>query len=101
MAMSVRQGDYTIGALARRSGVPVKTIRYYSDEELLPPARITEAGYRLYREADLNRLATIRTLKAAGFDLATIRRLLAGELDATRAIRLQVDALRAQERQAR
>lgn len=93
--------EFTIGALARRSGVPVKTIRFYAEEGLLPPARVTDAGYRLFREEDLVRLATIRTLRAAGFDLATIRRLLAGELDATRVARLQVDALRAQERQAR
>lgn len=99
--MSAQAEDYTIGALARRSGVPVKTIRFYADEGLLPPARVTDAGYRHFREDDLARLATIRTLKAAGFDLATIGRLLAGDLDATRAATLQVDALRAQERQAR
>lgn len=99
--MSARQREYTIGTLARRSGVPVKTIRFYADEGLLPPARVAESGYRHFREDDLTRLATIRTLKAAGFDLATIRRLLTGELDATRAARLQVDVLHAQERQAR
>lgn len=99
--MNERQADYSIGALARRSGVPVKTIRFYSDEGLLPPSRVTDAGYRQYREADLTRLATIRTLKAAGFELATIKRLLAGELDARRAAALQIEALRTQERQAR
>lgn len=100
-AMNQAQSEYTIGMLSRRSGVPVKTIRYYSDEGLLPPARVTDAGYRYYRDEELNRLATIRTLKAAGFDLTTIRRLLDEELDPTRAARLQVEALWTQERQAR
>ncbi len=99
--MDKQQGTYSIGALARRSGVPVKTIRYYSDEGLLPPARVTGAGYRHYRDDDLARLAAIRTLKAAGFDLATIKQLLAGELDAAQVATLQIEALRAQERQAR
>ena len=38
----------TIGALARRSGVPVKTLRFYSDEGLLPPVGRTRSGYRVY-----------------------------------------------------
>lgn len=99
--MVEHHGTYSIGDLARRSGVPVKTIRFYSDEGLLPPARVTQTGYRRYRDDDLTRLATIRTLKAAGFDLATIKQLLAGELDPARAAQLQIEALRTQERQVR
>lgn len=68
----------TIGEVARRTGVPVKTLRFYSDEGLLPPADRTASGYRLYGEDDLARLARIRTLRDVGLDLATIRAVLAG-----------------------
>jgi DNA-binding transcriptional MerR regulator len=37
-----------IGELSRRSGIPVKTLRFYSDEGLLPPTERSGSGYRLY-----------------------------------------------------
>src|SRR5262245_31174168 len=69
----------SIGALAKASGVPVKTIRYYSDEGLLPPRRLTASRYRLYSPEDRARLDMIRTLRAQNVDLATIRSLLQGK----------------------
>ena len=88
-----RDGLYKIGEVSRLSGVPVKTIRHYSDESILPPSGRTETGYRLYSEVDLSRLETVRALRAAGFDLPTIRRLLAEELGPREAARLQLEAL--------
>lgn len=79
--------------MSRRSGVSVKTIRHYSDEGILPPSGYTEGGYRLYSEADRARLGLIRTLRAAGFDLATIRRLLEGEGDPSKALKLQAETI--------
>jgi DNA-binding transcriptional MerR regulator len=74
--------SYAIGQLARLSGVPVKTIRFYSDEGLLPPSGRTEAGHRRYDEADLARLQLIRSLRELGVDLPTIGTALSdhGEL---------------------
>ncbi|MEV0838275.1 MerR family transcriptional regulator [Actinocatenispora sera] len=66
----------SIGALSRRTGLPVKTIRYYSDLGLLPVAGRTSAGYRRYDEAAAARLALIRTLRELGLGLAPIRRVL-------------------------
>jgi len=66
----------SIGALARRTGLPVKTIRYYSDQGLVPVAGRTSAGYRRYDEAAAARLALIRTLRELGLGLAPIRRVL-------------------------
>jgi hypothetical protein len=44
------EGDrYRIGELARLSGLSVKTIRFYSDRGLVPPAERTGAGYRVIR----------------------------------------------------
>jgi DNA-binding transcriptional MerR regulator len=77
----------TIGEVARRTGVPVKTLRFYSDEGLLPPADRTASGYRLYDEDDLARLARIRTLRDVGLDLATIGSVLAGTMSLDQALR--------------
>ncbi|WP_067486544.1 MerR family transcriptional regulator [Actinomadura hibisca] len=70
---------YTIGELARRTGLTVRTIRFYSDAGLVPPTGRTHAGYRLYDLAALARLDLVRTLRDLGVDLATIQRVLARE----------------------
>lgn len=105
---------YQIGELARISGVAAKTIRFYSDSGILPPAATTAAGYRLYSEADRGRLETIRALRELGFPLATIAALLdqgaqgdqgdqgdQGEGAVATALRAQLAALEATERTIR
>lgn len=72
---------FTIGELSRRTGLPVKTIRYYSDEGLLPPTDRTNAGYRLYDTTSLARLELVRTLRELGVGLADVRRVLARTRD--------------------
>jgi DNA-binding transcriptional MerR regulator len=67
--------ELSIGELARLTGLPVKTIRYYSDIGLVPEARRTDAGYRRYDGAGLARLELVRTLRDLGVDLAAIRRV--------------------------
>ena len=47
---------FTIGELSRRTGVPVRTIRFHSDAGVLPPPARTAAGYRLYDARSLPRL---------------------------------------------
>jgi len=64
--------DVSIGVLARLTGFPVKTIRYYSEIGLVPEAGRTAAGYRRYDETGLARVELVRTLRELGFDLATI-----------------------------
>ena len=68
----------SIGRLAELSGLPVKTIRFYSDERLLDTPERTEAGHRRFDEADLARLQLIRSLRDLGLDLPTIRSVLDG-----------------------
>ncbi len=70
---SVRR--YRISQLARRSGVPATTLRFYESVGLLPAER-TESGYRVYGEQDLDRLAFIGTAKQLGLPLEEIRELL-------------------------
>ncbi|MDF5753019.1 MerR family transcriptional regulator [Spongiactinospora sp. TRM90649] len=82
---------YTIGQLAKLSGLPVKTIRFYSDSGVLPEHERTAAGYRLYREEDRARLEVIRTLREIGVDLATIRGL--GDRDLRDVLTLHLQAV--------
>src|SRR4051794_39883223 len=64
-----------IGRLAELSGLPIKTIRYYSDLGVLRPER-TEAGHRRYGQADLARLQLVHGLRELGVGLPEIQALL-------------------------
>jgi len=70
---------YSIGELARRTGLTIKAVRFYSDRGLVPPSGRNTAGHRRYDDAALARLDLIRTLRDLGVDLATIRRVVDGE----------------------
>ncbi|GII61937.1 MerR family transcriptional regulator [Sphaerisporangium krabiense] len=85
---------YTIGQLSRLSGLPVKTIRFYSDAGVLPERDRTPAGYRLYGEADVARLELVRTLREIGVGLATIRSL--GERDLRQVLDLHLRTVESQ-----
>lgn len=87
---SPESGDATdpallpIGEVARRAGVTVKTVRFYSDRGLLPEAARSAGGHRLYGRAALERLRLIRSLRALDLPVPAIRRILApagGPLD--------------------
>jgi DNA-binding transcriptional MerR regulator len=70
----------TVGQLARVTGVPAKTIRYYEHVGVLPVPRRSAAGYRHYSRHDVHRLLFIRRARALGLSLATLKTLTA-ELD--------------------
>jgi len=72
---------YRVDELAAHCGVSVDTVRFYQAKGLMPPG-LREGRVSWYSEEHRQRLARIRELKEKGFSLATIRRLLAGELDA-------------------
>lgn len=87
---------YSIGQVARSSGVSVQTIRFYSDQGLLPPSKIAESGYRFYSDEDRAKLELIRTLRSLEFDLPTIAKLLAEEHSLSEVIELHLKALESQ-----
>ncbi len=64
-----------IGDVAKASGVPAKTIRYYEDIGLIRPQR-GENGYRAFRQSDLHKLAFLGRSRALGFSIADCRMLL-------------------------
>ena len=66
-----------IGQLARQTGVPIDTIRYYERERVLPLPRRGANGYRHYDAGDARRLSFVRRAKELGFALDEIRGLLA------------------------
>lgn len=73
-----------IGDVARRSGLPAKTIRYYEDVDLVRPAREAN-GYRAFSEADLHKLIFLARARALGFTIEDCRTLLALYEDTSRA----------------
>ncbi|WP_326570746.1 MerR family transcriptional regulator [Actinacidiphila glaucinigra] len=92
---------YSIGDLARRTGLTVKTIRFYSDRGIVTPAARSPAGYRRYDGPALARLELVRTLRDLGLDLATIRRVVDRELSLPEVAAAHAAALEAQIRTLR
>ena len=65
-----------IGDVAKRTGLPAKTIRYYEDINLIRPLRDTN-GYRVFSEADFHKLAFVGRARALGFSIEDCRTLMA------------------------
>jgi DNA-binding transcriptional MerR regulator len=64
-----------IGELARRSGVSVRSLRYYEEQALLTSER-SPSGQRYYQEGDVERVLFLQRLYAAGLSSRTIHELL-------------------------
>jgi effector-binding domain-containing protein len=74
---------FKIGEFSKLSQVPVKTLRYYDEIDLLKPAKVDDfTGYRYYSAGQLYRLNRILALKDLGLSLAQIGELLDGDLPA-------------------
>ncbi|MGP4006387.1 helix-turn-helix domain-containing protein [Streptomyces sp. 4N124] len=87
---------FTIGELARATGLTVRTIRYWSDEGALPPVTRSTGGYRLYDAGSVARLELIRTLRELGLGLDDVRKVVGGEQDIASVAATHVAALDAQ-----
>ncbi|MFE9392816.1 MerR family transcriptional regulator [Streptomyces sp. NPDC006784] len=87
---------YSIGELARRTGLTVKTIRFYSDRGIVAPTDRSPAGYRLYSSDAVARLDLVRTLRELGLDLPTIRKVVDRELSLPEVAAAHAEALAAQ-----
>jgi DNA-binding transcriptional MerR regulator len=66
----------TIGEVARRTGVPAKTIRFYEAEGVLAAPARTESGYRVYAAADVRRLRLARRARLLGLPLTAVKSLV-------------------------
>ncbi|MFH8569350.1 MerR family transcriptional regulator [Streptomyces sp. NPDC017993] len=87
---------FSIGELSRRTGLSVRTIRFYSDSGVVAPTDRSPAGYRLYDLDALLRLDLVRTLRELGIDLATVQRVLKRELSMAEVAAAHADAVNVQ-----
>jgi DNA-binding transcriptional MerR regulator len=65
-----------IGEVAERTGLSLRTIRYYEEVKLVVPSARSQGGFRLYTEADIDRLQVIKRMKPLDFTLDQMRGLL-------------------------
>ena len=70
---AIPAGYMTVGELAKKMGVTVRTLQYYDRENLLKPSASSEGGRRLYTDKDMIELHQILSLKSLGFSLEDIR----------------------------
>ena len=87
----------TVKDISKLSGVSVRTLHHYDAIGLLKPAKVTEAGYRLYDTASLQRLHAILLLKELQFSLKDIKEILdAPGFDPMEALQQQIGLLELQ-----
>jgi DNA-binding transcriptional MerR regulator len=95
--------EMTIGQLAARTGLSVRTLRFYADAGVLPVSGRTESGYRLFDAQAVARARLVRTLRELGVGLDGVRRVIAAETtladlaaEHARALDAQIRTLRLQ-----
>ncbi|EKT79726.1 MerR family transcriptional regulator [Rhodococcus opacus M213] len=66
-----------IGEVAQRTELSIRTVRHYDDVGLVTPSARSVGGFRLYTQADVERLLVIRRMKPLNFTLAEMKDLLA------------------------
>lgn len=93
LAATASEPVYTIGKVARRFGLTLRTLRFYESRGLIKPVRRGNA--RLYRPQDVERLAVIIKAKKLGLTLTAIGQLIAGE-GSEQTLRLSREACEAQ-----
>ncbi len=81
MRYGVFMKTFTVGVLAKETGINIETVRYYENIKLLPKPNRKESRYRIYDENDLVRLKFIIRGKELGFTLMEIRELLSLKID--------------------
>ncbi|MFD3517639.1 TIGR03086 family metal-binding protein [Streptomyces sp. NPDC058657] len=92
--MNVENAEsWSIGEVARKTGLTVKLIRHWSDTGVVHPASRTPAGYRVYDSEAVARLELARTLRDLGLGLAAVRDVLEREHTLAEVAAAHVDAL--------
>ena len=92
---------FTIGQLARRGAVPARTIRFWSDTGVVPPAGRTAGGYRLYDAESAGRLDLVRSLRELGLGLGVIKDVLDRTVTVAQVAELRIAMLDAEIRTLR
>ncbi|MEH7331575.1 MerR family transcriptional regulator [Neobacillus drentensis] len=80
--------EYTVQKLASLAGVSTRTLRYYDEIGILKPARINSSGYRIYGQAEVDRLQQILFYRELGVGLDSIKEIVtAPSFDGAKALR--------------
>ena len=80
--------EYTVQKLGRMAGVSTRTLRYYDEIGILKPARINSSGYRIYGQAEVDRLQQILFYRELGVGLDSIREIVTSpSFDRAKALR--------------
>lgn len=87
--MATMTQSHSVGSVSKLTGVTVRTLHHYDQIGLLVPSDRSQAGYRLYHEADLDRLRQILFYRELGFSLDQIAELLQADADRTAHLRQQ------------
>lgn len=82
-----------ISEVARRTGLPASTIRFYESEGLIEPARRDANGYRSYSAHEVDRLRLLADAKRLGLGLAQVRHVLAARAESQRCEHAQAELL--------
>ena len=94
---AIPEGFMTVGEVAKKMGVTVRTLQYYDREGLLHPSAESDGGRRLYTDKDLVLLHQIISMKSLGFSLTDIKeRLISLKTpdDVANVLTEQADAIR-------
>lgn len=68
--------EYTVQKLGQLAGISTRTLRYYDEIGILKPARINSSGYRIYGQAEVDRLQQILFYKELGVPLELIKEIV-------------------------
>lgn len=68
--------EYTVQKLGRLAGISIRTLRYYDQIGILEPARINSSGYRIYGQAEVDKLQQIMFYRELGLPLNQIKELV-------------------------
>jgi DNA-binding transcriptional MerR regulator len=84
----------TVNEVSKLTGVSIRTLQYYDQIGLLKPAKLTEAGYRLYDDAALEKLQQILLFRELEFPLKDIKEIVnRSDFDKTKALEQQIELL--------
>lgn len=91
---AIPQGYMTVGEVAKKIGITVRTLQYYDKEGLLSPSSASEGGFRLYTEKELEKLWSILLLRELGYQLSDIKEIMDNpNFDMRNSIERHIEAL--------
>lgn len=92
--------EYTVQKLGALAGISTRTLRYYDEVGILKPTRLSTAGYRIYGEAEVDRLQQILFYRELGLPLEQIKEMMSSpSYDSTAALRHHRELLQDRRRQ--